>query len=194
MSEQQGPLYQTIDGLSGFPTSDKEIAAVQDSLNALLKHNEVKVRIFKNATDKLKSNYHKIINEAKTEADKIKAEAAEILQNAANSSVDVMNEANESANKIRAKVNEEIKAWTEEKAKLAHIQDFSNQVKVDVGGFKFTTTIATLCRIPESMLGAMFSGRHSLSLNEEGYHFIDRDGTHFRLILNFLRSPETWHV
>ncbi len=40
------------------------------------------------------------------------------------------------------------------------------------------------------MLGAMFSGRHNTTKNEDGAYFIDRDGTHFRHILNFLRSPE----
>ncbi|KAJ1408899.1 hypothetical protein B484DRAFT_196416 [Ochromonadaceae sp. CCMP2298] len=40
------------------------------------------------------------------------------------------------------------------------------------------------------MIGCMFSGRHALSKGEDGYFFIDRDGTHFRHILNFLRSPE----
>lgn len=42
------------------------------------------------------------------------------------------------------------------------------------------------------MFGAMFSGRHALPLDNKGYHFIDRGGTHFRLILNFLRTPETF--
>ena len=42
------------------------------------------------------------------------------------------------------------------------------------------------------MIGAMFSGRHALTKNEVGAHFIDRDGTHFREILNFLRNPESW--
>eukprot|EP01032_Pedospumella_encystans_P002909 gene2909-3424_t len=42
------------------------------------------------------------------------------------------------------------------------------------------------------MIGAMFSGRHALIVDNEGYYFIDRDGTHFRYILNFLRSPETF--
>ena len=39
-----------------------------------------------------------------------------------------------------------------------------------------------------SMLAAMFSGRHEVDTDEEGYVFIDRDGTHFGIILNFLRS------
>jgi hypothetical protein len=62
-------------------------------------------------------------------------------------------------------------------------------VKLDVGGMKFTTTVATLQNIPGSMLSTMFSGRHTISLNSEGYYFIDRDGTQFRHILNMLRSP-----
>lgn len=39
------------------------------------------------------------------------------------------------------------------------------------------------------MLGAMFSGRHKLAV-DDGHYFIDRDGTHFRHILNYLRCPE----
>jgi hypothetical protein len=43
------------------------------------------------------------------------------------------------------------------------------------------------------MLGAMFSGRHDLRKdNDTGAFFIDRDGTHFLNILNFLRSPENY--
>ena len=37
-------------------------------------------------------------------------------------------------------------------------------------------------------LGAMFSGRHEVPQDDDGYVFIDRDGTHFRIILNFLRT------
>jgi hypothetical protein len=34
----------------------------------------------------------------------------------------------------------------------------------------------------------MFSGRHQLKTESDGSHFIDRDGTHFRYILNYLRD------
>ena len=40
------------------------------------------------------------------------------------------------------------------------------------------------------MLAAMFSGRHSLETTEDGSFFIDRDGTYFRFILNYLRNDE----
>jgi hypothetical protein len=56
------------------------------------------------------------------------------------------------------------------------------------------SSMTTLQRFPDSMIGAMFSGRHALPLDDEGYFFIDRDGTHFRHILNFLRQPEGFSV
>ena len=38
------------------------------------------------------------------------------------------------------------------------------------------------------MLAAMFSGRHNIKTEDDGTIFIDRDGTHFRYILNYLRD------
>ena len=38
------------------------------------------------------------------------------------------------------------------------------------------------------MLAAMFSGRHALKTESDGSYFIDRDGTHFRHVLNYLRD------
>ena len=40
------------------------------------------------------------------------------------------------------------------------------------------------------MLAAMFSGMFEMKANEDGAFFIDRDGTHFRFILNYLRNGE----
>ena len=41
-----------------------------------------------------------------------------------------------------------------------------------------------------SMLHAMFSGRFDSKPAEDGSYFIDRDGTHFRYILNYLRTGQ----
>ncbi|KAF3796149.1 interacting protein [Nymphaea thermarum] len=68
--------------------------------------------------------------------------------------------------------------------------EFPSVIRLDIGGKKYSTTIETLTqREPDSMLAAMFSGRHTLSgYHHEGYIFVDRDGTHFRHILNWLRD------
>lgn len=46
-------------------------------------------------------------------------------------------------------------------------------IKLNVGGFYFTTTRTTLCS-RTSMLAAMFSGKYSPYQDEEGRYFIDR--------------------
>ena len=63
----------------------------------------------------------------------------------------------------------------------------------DVGGQHFTTSLATLTRFPETMLGSMFSGRHKLVTDDSGHFFIDRDGSHFLYVLNFLRNPSVFN-
>ena len=71
--------------------------------------------------------------------------------------------------------------------KLDQVQ-FSSTVKLNVGGQHFTTSVQTLTKEPNSMLAAMFSGRFDMKPSEDASFFIDRDGTHFRFILNFLRT------
>ena len=61
-------------------------------------------------------------------------------------------------------------------------------IQLNVGGESYTTTRSTLCRYPDSMLGAMFSGHHDCKVDDRGCVFIDRDGLMFKYILNFLRS------
>ena len=79
---------------------------------------------------------------------------------------------------------------------MSQNQDYSSEggipkiVKLNVGGQYFTTSRQTLTRDPNSMLAAMFSGRHKQETTGDGSFFIDRDGTHFRFILNYLRDGE----
>ncbi len=70
---------------------------------------------------------------------------------------------------------------------LDHV-NFSSTVNLNVGGHHFTTSVQTLTKDPNSMLAAMFSGRFEMKPSEDGTLFIDRDGTHFRFILNYLRN------
>uniref|UniRef100_A0A803Q3W0 BTB domain-containing protein n=2 Tax=Cannabis sativa TaxID=3483 RepID=A0A803Q3W0_CANSA len=68
--------------------------------------------------------------------------------------------------------------------------DSSSTVRLNIGGKKYYTTVDTLTqREPNSMLATMFSGWHTVCLDPEmGCVFVDRDGKHFRHILNWLRD------
>lgn len=151
-------------------------ASIQAAIEKLLKTYQAKGTAYNNAVTNLQAERDNIIKEACAEAEAIRSKATEDAKTMSN------------------KAKQETIAWESEKAKLAHTQEFQPVIKIDVGGTKFTTSKATLCRCPETMIGAMFSGRHGLPLDVDGYHFIDRDGTHFRFILNFLRAPERFSV
>jgi hypothetical protein len=70
------------------------------------------------------------------------------------------------------------------------LQQQKGRVTLNVGGSLFTTSITTLTKYPDSMLATMFSGRHTLLPESDGTYFIDRDGTYFRYILNYLRCGD----
>jgi len=94
----------------------------------------------------------------------------------------------------RQSVSKEIDSLRKEHEKLSvspHKLD-KDRILLDVGGNFFSTTLVTLTTIPNSVLGGMFSGRFPIQFTKDGRVFIDRDGQHFRHILNFLRDPENW--
>lgn len=64
----------------------------------------------------------------------------------------------------------------------------ASKAELNVGGVRYTTSIPTLVKGKGSTLQIMFSGQHALKPDSDGSYFIDRDGTHFRHILNFLRD------
>ena len=64
----------------------------------------------------------------------------------------------------------------------------NTMVTLNVGGVLYTTTTFTLQKYPDSMLGALMSGKIPTTLDSQGHVFIDRDGNMFRHILNFLRT------
>ncbi|XP_062521824.1 uncharacterized protein LOC134196637 [Corticium candelabrum] len=101
--------------------------------------------------------------------------------------------------KKRRKVEDDIKQMQQrlkdEKKSMKNVYKFQcSQVKLNVGGHKFSTSLTTLRSQPDSMLAVMFSGRHQLATDEDGAYFIDRDGTHYRHILNYLRDDTNLEV
>lgn len=93
----------------------------------------------------------------------------------------------------RKTIEEEKSYWEMEKEEMT--RRFSSvltekRIQLDVGGHFFSTTLQTLTKVRNTMLASMFSGRFELKTAEDGRYFIDRDGTHFRYILNYLRDLE----
>lgn len=63
-------------------------------------------------------------------------------------------------------------------------------IMLNVGGKHFSSLRSTLCRFEGTFLEALVSGRHGSASTKDslGCYFIDRDSTHFALVLSFLRD------
>ncbi|XP_030055199.1 BTB/POZ domain-containing protein KCTD14 isoform X1 [Microcaecilia unicolor] len=68
------------------------------------------------------------------------------------------------------------------------LQALSPIIQLNVGGEIYTTTLNTLKKCPGSKLAEMFSGQFKPKTDSEGRYFIDREGTYFKYILEYLRS------
>eukprot|EP01032_Pedospumella_encystans_P010209 gene10209-11949_t len=195
------------DLLAGAENATLEAAVLRDQLDKVLTESKAREAQLVTTVNLFKDKYTSVLLEATEKANNVlsmaeknaldisaasEKSAADELKNAEEKSHSIVTNATAQANAILATANEERKTWTAEKDLVAGTQTFEPKVKLDVGGVKFTTSLTTLRRFPDTMLGAMFSGRHALPVDEDGYHFIDRDGTHFGHILNYLRSPETF--
>ena len=87
------------------------------------------------------------------------------------------------------RVHKEKEAFDSVAKKLKHVH-FAKTIKLNVGGQYFTTSLETLTKDSGSMLHAMFSRKFNTKPAEDGSYFIDRDGTHFQYILNYLRTGQ----
>ena len=92
-------------------------------------------------------------------------------------------------NRETLRVRKEQEAFDAVAKKLEHVH-FSKTLKLNIGGKLFITSLETMKKDPGSMLHAMFSGRFDTKPAEDGSYFIDRGGTHFRYILNYLRTGQ----
>jgi len=61
-------------------------------------------------------------------------------------------------------------------------------IKLNVGGCKFLTTLATLTSVEDSKLHKMFTGKLPLCKDDKDNVFLDRNGDTFAHILDFLRD------
>ncbi|XP_041055634.1 BTB/POZ domain-containing protein KCTD14-like isoform X1 [Carcharodon carcharias] len=79
---------------------------------------------------------------------------------------------------------------TSVKSNMGSPQSASSVISLNIGGHIYSTMLGTLLKYPRSRLAEMFSGQSRPKLDLEGRYFIDRDGTYFKHVLEFLRGHE----
>jgi hypothetical protein len=69
-----------------------------------------------------------------------------------------------------------------------HQEKQEGRVELNIGGYRFQTSVQTLRRLPHTFFDAYFSGRYSQDVCNDGSIFVDRDGEHFGHILEYMRD------
>jgi hypothetical protein len=93
----------------------------------------------------------------------------------------------------RAKGLAEVNArWAELHREIAamhtHKEAHEGRVELNIGGFRFETSVQTLRRLPHTFFDAYFSGRYAQDVCNDGTIFVDRDGEHFGHVLEYMRD------
>jgi hypothetical protein len=107
--------------------------------------------------------------------------------------------AEERAKELAEVAEERAKGLTEVDARRSELQRevtamqmhqvaHEGHVELNVGGFRFETSVQTLRRVPRTFFDAYFSGRYAQDVCFDGSIFVDRDGTHFGHILEYMRD------
>jgi N-acetylneuraminic acid mutarotase len=69
-----------------------------------------------------------------------------------------------------------------------HQAAHEGRVELNIGGFRYETSVQTLRRVPYTFVDAYFSGRYAQDVCADGSIFVDRDGEHFGHILEYMRD------
>jgi hypothetical protein len=69
-----------------------------------------------------------------------------------------------------------------------HQAQQEGRVELNIGGYRFETSVQTLRRVPHTFFDAYFSGRYAQDVCNDGSIFVDRDGEHFGHVLEYMRD------
>jgi N-acetylneuraminic acid mutarotase len=82
----------------------------------------------------------------------------------------------------RAELHREVSAMQ------MHQGAHEGRVELNIGGFRFETSVQTLRRVPHTFFDAYFSGRYAQDVCADGSIFVDRDGEYFGHVLEYMRD------
>jgi hypothetical protein len=69
-----------------------------------------------------------------------------------------------------------------------HKEAQEGRVLLNIGGYRFETSVQTLRRMPHTFFDAYFSGRYAQDVCNDGSIFVDRCGEHFGHVLEYMRD------
>jgi hypothetical protein len=69
-----------------------------------------------------------------------------------------------------------------------HQEQQEGCVELNIGGYRFQTSVQTLRRVPHTFFDAYFSGRYAQDVCNDGSIFVDRDGEYFGHVLEYMRD------
>jgi hypothetical protein len=69
-----------------------------------------------------------------------------------------------------------------------HKEAQEGRVELNIGGYRFETSVQALRRVPHTFFDAYFSGRYAQDVCRDGSIFVDRDGEHFGHVLEYMRD------
>jgi hypothetical protein len=82
--------------------------------------------------------------------------------------------------------------WAELRREIETMQTHevaqAGRVELNIGGYRFETSVQTLRRLPHTFFDAYFSGRYAQDVCNDGSIFVDRDGEHFGHVLEYMRD------
>jgi hypothetical protein len=82
--------------------------------------------------------------------------------------------------------------WAELHREIAamrtHKEAQEGRVELNIGGYRFETSVQALRRVPHTFFDAYFSGRYAQDVCRDGSIFVDRDGEHFGHVLEYMRD------
>jgi hypothetical protein len=69
-----------------------------------------------------------------------------------------------------------------------HKEAQEGRIELNIGGYRFHTSVQALRLLPHTFFDAYFSGRYVEDVCDDGSIFMDRDGEHFGHVLEYMRD------